>query len=153
MTQPAMAMTTPGLTGVTILTRFPELPAVELDCHTRWRKSGKGGHMSTQEKLRPIATRVLFEDDEVRVWDQVIGAGETLGKHHHELDYVIVNVTDSGPFDVEFFDKEGNSKKQSFTLPNSKRGGAALIEKGHVEIAHNRGPRFRAILVELKDPK
>ncbi|CAN0106970.1 unnamed protein product [Phaeothamnion confervicola] len=109
--------------------------------------------MTTQENLRPIATKILYEDDEVRVWDQVINEGETLGKHHHELDYVIVNVTDSGPFDVEFFDSDGTSKKASFKFPDSKRGGAMLVEKGHVEIAHNRGPRFRAILVELKEPK
>lgn len=109
--------------------------------------------MSTQEQLRPIATRVLFEDDEVRVWDQVIEAGETLGKHHHELDYVIVNVSDVGPFEVEFFDADGNSKKHSLTFPNAKRGGAMLVEKGHVEIARNLGPRYRAILVELKKPK
>ncbi len=34
--------------------------------------------MTTQEKLRPIATKILYEDDEVRVWDQVINEGETL---------------------------------------------------------------------------
>lgn len=109
--------------------------------------------MTLQEKLRPIATKILYEDDEVRVWDQVINEGETLGKHHHELDYVIVNVTDSGPFDVEFFDSDGNGKKQRFDLPDATRGGSVLIKKGHIEIAHNRGPRFRAILVELKEPQ
>lgn len=108
--------------------------------------------MTIQEKLRPIASKILYEDDEVRVWDQVINAGETLGKHRHELDYVIVNVTDSGPFDVEFFDGDGIGKKQRFELADSKRGGAMLVKKGHVEIAHNLGPRFRAILVELKEP-
>ncbi|MDO9459253.1 MAG: hypothetical protein Q7N95_03950 [Alphaproteobacteria bacterium] len=109
--------------------------------------------MTAQEKLRPIATKILYEDDEVRVWDQVINAGETLGKHHHELDYVLVNVTDVGPFDVEFFDSDGSSKKASVEFPNAKRGGSMLVEKGHVEIAHNKGPRYRAILVELKEPK
>ena len=28
-----------------------------------------------------------------------------------------------------------------------------LVEKGHVEIARNLGPRYRAILVELKEPE
>jgi hypothetical protein len=109
--------------------------------------------MSAQEKLNPIATRIIFEDDEVRIWDQVIGEGETLGKHHHELDYVLVNVTDVGPFEVEFFDSGGNSKKHSLTFPNARRGGTMLVEKGHVEIARNLGPRYRAILVELKEPE
>ncbi len=109
--------------------------------------------MAVQEKLRPIATKVIYEDDEVRVWDQVIEAGETLGKHHHELDYVLVNVTDSSPFEVEFFDPQGNSERQRFEMPDSRRGGSVFVKKGHVEIAHNLGKRYRAILVELKDPK
>lgn len=108
--------------------------------------------MTTQEKLRPIASKILYEDDEVRVWDQVIEAGETLGKHRHDLDYVLVNVTDCGAFEVEFFDDDGKSKKQTFNLPSSERGGSFLIKKGHIEIAHNLGPRYRAILVELKEP-
>jgi len=108
--------------------------------------------MTTQEKLRPIASKILYEDDEVRVWDQVIEAGETLGKHHHELDYVLVNVTDTPPFEVEFFDENGNGKKQTFDFPDSRRGGSILIKKGHIEIARNLGPRYRAILVELKEP-
>jgi hypothetical protein len=40
--------------------------------------------MAEEKELRPIATRVLYEDDEVRIWDQRIGAGETLGRHRHE---------------------------------------------------------------------
>lgn len=109
--------------------------------------------MTITETLRPIASKILFEDDEVRVWDQVIEAGETLGKHHHELDYVIVNVTSSGPFDVVFHKGDGDEKSSRVSLPDARRGGSSFVKKGHIETAHNLGPRFRAILVELKDPK
>lgn len=109
--------------------------------------------MSTQEKLHPIASRILFEDDEVRVWDQVIEEGETLGKHHHQLDYVLVNLTDGLSFDVARYDSEGKETRQNFHLPDASRGSSMLVKKGHIESARNIGPRYRAILVELKEPK
>jgi hypothetical protein len=106
--------------------------------------------MAREDKLRPIATRVLYEDEEVRVWDQRIGAGETLGRHRHECDYVIVTVRGGGPIDVEFHEGTGGALGDSITLPASRRGEALLVRKGHTETAHNRGDPMRAILVELK---
>jgi hypothetical protein len=91
--------------------------------------------MAEEKELRPIATRVLYEDDEVRIWDQRIGAGETLGRH---------------PIDVEFHDGTGGELGDAITLPRSQRGEALFVRKGHVETAHNRGDGFRAVLVELK---
>ncbi len=62
-----------------------------------------------KDDLQPIATRVLYEDDEVRIWDQQIEAGETLGRHRHEHDYVIVTVQGGGPLDVEFHGGTGGA--------------------------------------------
>jgi hypothetical protein len=106
--------------------------------------------MAEEKELRPIATRVLYEDDEVRIWDQRIGAGETLGRHRHDCDYVIVTVRGGGPIDVEFHDGTGGELGDAITLPRSQRGEALFVRKGHVETAHNRGDGFRAVLVELK---
>ena len=106
--------------------------------------------MTERPELRPIASRVLYEDDEVRIWDQRIEAGETLGRHRHDCDYVIVTVEGGGPIDVEFHDGTGGELGSSLTLPKSERGDALYVPKGHEETAHNRGDRMRAILVELK---
>jgi quercetin dioxygenase-like cupin family protein len=103
-----------------------------------------------EKGLRPIATRVLFEDDEVRVWDQEIGPGETVGRHRHDCDYVIVTVQGGGPTEVVFHDGTGGALGDSITLPEGRRGDTVFVPRGHVETAHNRGGRFRAILVELK---
>ena len=40
----------------------------------------------------PIATRVLYEDDQVRIWDQRLAPGEKTAPHRHEQDYVLVDV-------------------------------------------------------------
>ena len=101
------------------------------------------------EALRPIATEVVYEDDEVRIWNQVIPAGETLGRHRHDHDYVLVNVRGEGPLEVEFHDGTGGALGDGITL-EPKPGQAFLVERGHVETAHNRGAEYRAILVELK---
>ncbi|NJN51904.1 MAG: hypothetical protein HC809_09155 [Gammaproteobacteria bacterium] len=54
------------------------------------------------ESLARIATKLIFEDDHVRVWQQVVPAGGTIEKHQHELDYFLVNVAGEGPFDITF---------------------------------------------------
>ncbi len=97
----------------------------------------------------PIATEVIFEDDEVRVWNQVIGAGDTLGRHTHEHDYFLVTIRGDGPIDVEFHEGSGGPLGKHFQF-EAKRGDAAFIKRGHVETAHNTGGEYRAILVELK---
>ena len=104
-----------------------------------------------REKLSPIATEVIYEDDQVRVWNQVGGAGETIEKHEHIHDYFLVNVSGEGPIDVEFHAGTGGDLGERFSYC-PKPGRADYIPKGHIEPAHNQGEEFRAILVELKKP-
>ena len=44
----------------------------------------EGKHPMTQ-----IATRSLFENEDVRVWEMDVPPGETFGLHHHSNDYVL----------------------------------------------------------------
>jgi hypothetical protein len=37
-----------------------------------------------------VGTRLLFENDRVRVWDLALAPGETLATHIHRLDYLIL---------------------------------------------------------------
>lgn len=97
----------------------------------------------------PIATEVIYEDDEIRVWNQVIGAGQTLGRHTHTNDYFLVTVRGDGPLEVDFHDGSGGALGDQISFRTS-RGDAQFIAKGHVETAHNSGSEYRAILVELK---
>ena len=97
----------------------------------------------------PIATEIIYEDDEVRVWNQVLESGATLARHRHDNDYYLVTVDGGGPVDATFHDGTGGSLGENFEF-TAARGEATFIPKGHVETAHNRGARYRAILVELK---
>ena len=101
------------------------------------------------EQLAPIATEVIYEDEYVRVWNQIVPAGATIEKHKHEYDYFLVNVTGNGPIDVAFHDDTGGPLGDQTTFSPTP-GYADYVPKGHIETAKNRGDDYRAILVELK---
>jgi hypothetical protein len=42
------------------------------------------------ESTERVGTRLMFENDRVRVWDFALAPGESLEKHVHRLDYVIL---------------------------------------------------------------
>ena len=96
----------------------------------------------------PIATEVIYEDDEVRIWSQVIEPGKTLGRHTHQNDYVLVTVRGEGPLDVRFLGGTGGPLGDGLVL-RTKRGDVQYVPKGHTETARNDGAEYRAILVEL----
>ena len=56
-----------------------------------------------------IATEVVFEDEEVRVWNQVVKKREDIPKHEHRLDYFLLNISGEGPIHVQFHDGTGGA--------------------------------------------
>jgi hypothetical protein len=42
------------------------------------------------EPSTEVGTRLMFENDRVRVWDLVLAPGESLAKHVHKLDYFFI---------------------------------------------------------------
>lgn len=57
----------------------------------------------TDTQYAAVGTRVIFENDRVRVWEIELAPGETLPMHFHELDYVVVALAE-GPTTVEWQD-------------------------------------------------
>ena len=102
-------------------------------------------------ELNPIATRVLYEDDEVRIWDQVIEPGGTTGPHRHDLEYALINIDGES---IEVAPVPGMTSPhihETLELPIEPRA-AFTVPRGSAEIATNRsGKTYRAILVEFKD--
>ncbi len=96
-----------------------------------------------------IATEVVFEDEHVRVWKQVVPAGGTIEKHKHELDYCLVNIAGEGPIDVRFHEGTGGALGEEFSFNPAPRT-ADFVRAGHIETAVNSGEEYRAILVEFK---
>jgi hypothetical protein len=100
-------------------------------------------------ELAPIATELVYEDEHVRVWNQIVPAGGTIDRHRHDHDYFLLNVAGEGPIEVVFHDGTGGELGERFTF-EPRPGTANFIRRGHIETAHNRGEEYRAVLVELK---
>ena len=102
--------------------------------------------------LGPVATRLLFEDEDVRIWDQQLAPGEATAPHHHALDYALVEVEGDA---IHVAPVAGGANphgipNEGVALPASGRG-VHFVPRGSTERATNVGSRrYRAILVEYK---
>jgi hypothetical protein len=97
-----------------------------------------------------VATKVLFENDRVRIWEMRLAPGEASPVHRHDLDYVLVQIdgdTIKGVFEPESAG-EYHGEVEAEVVP----GQFIYLEKGGVETAVNSGTKpYYEILVELKD--
>ena len=52
----------------------------------------KEARWQQERKLGEVATKLLFENERVRVWEMRLGPGEEGAVHRHDLDYVLVQI-------------------------------------------------------------
>ena len=101
--------------------------------------------------LGDVGTRLLFEDDRVRIWEIALGPGEETPPHRHELDYYIIMVDGDGIAAAPHVTSTGPSAEY-IAVDHVNRGDVVPMEKGGVELARNIGTKpFYEILVELKN--
>ncbi len=93
----------------------------------------------------PVATRMLFENDSVRIWEMDLQPGEVCGTHHHQLDYVLF-ILSGARIGVE------SPGRKPHELVARERA-VYLVPAGGIESAHNIGDsRFFEALFEIKRP-
>jgi beta-alanine degradation protein BauB len=99
--------------------------------------------MSTTTNYGPVGSRVVFENEQVRVWEIELAPGETLPMHFHDLDYVVVSIT-PGPTTVEWEDGRRET--------NDHAPGDILWRTApHAHALTNTGPQtYRNRMIELK---
>ena len=94
-----------------------------------------------------VGTRLLFENERVRVWDLRLEPGESTGLHRHTDDYLYVVI---GGGELQGIDADGNRKP----LRNMCDGDVVFrtIDGEDVHEAVNAGDSpWRNIVVELKE--
>ena len=105
----------------------------------------------TQERvLGGIATRLLMENDRVKIWEMDLAPGEDSDVHEHTMDYILVVIEGDSIAGVPEPDSKGlyNEYIEAEVQP----GQYFYIEKGGIETARNIGKqRYREIAIELKD--
>ena len=104
----------------------------------------------TERKLGGIATRVLLENDRVKIWEMDLAPGEESDIHEHTMDYILVVLEGDKIAGVPQDDSAGLYNQ--YVVVDVNPGDYFWIEKGGIETARNIGKkRYREIAIELKD--
>jgi len=100
--------------------------------------------------LGDIATRLLMENDRVKIWEMDLAPGEESAIHEHTMDYILVVLEGDRIAGVPEPDSAGFYNE--YMEVDVEPGNHYYIEKGGIEIARNIGQkRYREIAIELKD--
>ncbi len=103
----------------------------------------------SERVLGPVATRVIFENDRVRVWEMDLPPGAESATHRHDCDYVLVQL--EGDRIAARFEPDTAGVHRGWVEGTVEPGKTRFIRKGGIETAFNVGERrYREILIELK---
>ena len=93
-----------------------------------------------------VGSKLLFENDRVRVWDLTLAPGESTGKHRHTNDYLYVVI---GGGELQAVDADGSKGEPRQMADGEVRWRG--VEGEDVHEAINTGTEaWRNIIVELK---
>jgi hypothetical protein len=115
-------------------------------------------------KIGPVATDLLFENDEVKIWQMNRGPKEAFWHHYHNHDYILFQITDLlGANDGEEDHKRvWESRSQAADEADERKGtllpahgihyipGTGWLSPGFINLGDN---RFLAALIEIKRPR
>ena len=100
--------------------------------------------------LGSVGTKILFEDERVRVWEVRLAPGEDGEVHQHHLDHLLIQVAGDRIAVVPESDSQGPFREyfEADVIP----GAVVPVRRGGVERARNVGTQsYLEIVVEFKD--
>lgn len=99
-----------------------------------------------------VGTKVLFENDRIKVWEMRLEPGQETEVHEHKLDYAMIQISGdrmAAKFDPASGGPWGGLDQVEGDVSN---GNVIWAERGGIERAINVGDQpFYEIIVELKD--
>jgi hypothetical protein len=99
--------------------------------------------------LGDVATRLLHENERVRIWEMDLAPGEQSATHRHAHDYVLVQI--EGDRIAARFEPDTAGTYRDYVEGMVEPGKTRFIARGGIETAINVGTRrYREILIELK---
>jgi hypothetical protein len=100
-----------------------------------------------QEATGPVASKLLLENEDVKIWQADVGPGEDFPLHHHAYDYVLFTTGVPAVLEVRDYGCPPS------TVPVPAHA-AIFIPAGGTESYSNVGKtRFTEVLVEIKRPR
>ena len=106
--------------------------------------------MSKERVLGAIATKLLFENERVRIWEMRLAPGESTPVHQHALDNILIQIDGDRVAVQPEPDTVGPYKEyqEADVFP----GNCLYIDKGGIERAVNIGTKgYHEVVIELKD--
>ena len=106
--------------------------------------------MTEDRVLGEVGTRVVFENEHVRVWQVRLAPGEQGPVHRHDLDHLLVQV--AGDRIAVVPEPESEGPYRDYLEADVVPGAVVHVRRGGLESARNVGDRpYLEIVVELKD--
>ena len=97
-----------------------------------------------------VGSKVVFENDKVRIWEMRLPAGESGPLHAHRWDHICIQI--SGDRMAVVPHPKTQSPYNEYMEADVVPGQFFVVPKGAVEVAKNVGQQdFHEIIVELKD--
>ena len=106
--------------------------------------------MTADRQLGDIGTKLLLENDRVRVWEVRLAPGEEGAVHQHVLDHLLIQVAGDRIAVVPEPDSEGPFRQ--YLAADVVPGAVVEVARGGIEAARNIGTQpYVEVIVELKD--
>ena len=106
--------------------------------------------MTADRQLGDIGTKLLLENDRVRVWEVRLAPGEEGAVHQHGLDHLLIQVAGDRIAVVPEPDSEGPFRQ--YLAADVVPGAVVEVARGGIEAARNIGAQpYVEVIVELKD--
>jgi len=100
--------------------------------------------------LGNVATRLLLENERVRIWEMDLAPGEESATHRHQHDYVLVQI--AGDRVAVESEPDSPTPWGPYLEAPIAPGQCSYMPRGGVETAVNAGTEdYHEIIVELKD--
>jgi hypothetical protein len=110
-------------------------------------KEASGGQlMKPNAQYGPVGSRILFENDLVRVWEISLKPGEHLPLHYHALPYLVVIIEAAH---IRVVEHDGRAYD-----PTDAPGDVTFREAGQIhELQNISTSRYANRLIEIKQPQ
>jgi len=104
--------------------------------------------MSDGRVFGGVGSKVIFENDRVRVWELRLAPGEESPVHRHDHDHLLIQV--SGDRIAVVPEADTQSRYKDYLEADVRPGEVAFVRGGGIETARNVGAEpYREIIVEL----
>src|SRR2546426_12587160 len=104
--------------------------------------------MAEERSFGVVGSKVVFENDRVRVWELRLAPGEESPVHRHDHDHLLIQVAGDRIGLVP--EPDTQSRYKDYMEVDIRPGEVAFLRRGGIETARNVGPEtYMEIIVEL----